>query len=228
MSQRLVSLQAGDTSLSASTSMTPPSKLLSHLPLLRYTTATIALVAIDSLISISLWIAGGTSAYLENSVEYFSIYRSTFDLAVVAAVRGIVLVCCLYYLEHYSLLTVSSKAEQTQLSSRRLAWLCHGIALVLPLSTMIYAIIKLCLIALQWKQVGNQLHITYKILCVLGVVSPGVELALGIGSFYFMWRLTHVLRIRLILQEEDGSNGAEPKKKADIKRLMVLAIPVSN
>ena len=223
---RLTSVQTSDASFTSTINSSVTSKLLPYLPILRFTTLTIVLVAIDSLLSISLWIAGGNSAYLEDSVEDFSLYHSTFDLAVIAAIRGIVLICCLYYLEHYTMMAVSSKLQQTQLTSRRLAWLCHVIILILPFITMIYAIVKLLLIFIESTNSFSELHIAYKILCVLGVVTPGMELVFGLMSFYFMWRLVHVLRLRLVLQNE---NEDKPKEKgADIKRLMILAIPVSH
>ena len=218
MSQPLLSVQT-NTVMDSGERRT----ILSHLPIFRFTTITIFLVAIDSLFSISLWIAGGNSAYLENSVEDFSIYRSTFDLACLAAVRGVILVACLYYLEHHTLVSVSSDRTGQQATSRKLAWLCHAVILILSLSSLIYAAIKLGLIIYKWSDVAKDLHITYKILCITGVVTPLVELVLGCVSFYFMWRLIHMFRLRLILNE----NGTdEPKSKADLKRLALLAVPV--
>ncbi len=223
---QLGSVQANDVSITSTVSSPHTKKLLPYLPILRFTTLTIVLVAIDSLLSISLWIAGGNTSYLEDSVEDFSLYNSTFDLAVIAAVRGLVMICCLYYMEHYTLVTVSSNIQQTQLTSRRLAWLCHGIILAIPLATMAYAIVKLSLILAKSYATFTALHITYKILCIVGVVTPGIELLLGLLSFYFMWRLVHILRLRLVLQNE-AETATTSKKKADIRRLMILAIPVS-
>lgn len=86
-----------------------PQRTLSSLPFLRYTTLASLVIALDSLISISLWIAGGDSSYMENNVEHFSIYDSTFDLACIAAVKGPLLIACIYYLEHYTLTAASTK-----------------------------------------------------------------------------------------------------------------------
>ena len=55
------------------------------------------------------------------------------------------------------------------------------------------------------------------------MVTPLVELVLGCVSFYFMWRLIHMFRLRLVLNE----NGTDKDKpKADLKRLALLAVPV--
>ena len=229
MSVPLKSVQATDASYTSTISSSAPRRrLLSHLPILRYTTLSIIIVALDSLLSISLWIVGGNSQYLENSVEHFSLYRSTFDLAVIAALRGLVLIGCLYYVEYYTLASVSTDSEPARIVNRRLAWFCHGIIIIVSFATMVYAATKLTLVLLS-MDLFRALHITYKVLFVVGVASPALELILGGLSFYFMWRLVNVQRLRLILQNGNGSSDAatDPSKKADIKRLVVLAIPVS-
>ena len=196
---------------------------MSHLPLIRYTTLATVFIAIDSLVSIFLWLAGGNTAYLEKGVEHFSLYKSTFDLACIAAIRGLVLIICLYYLEHYSLVGVSTKYEGKQFGSQRLAKVCQTVFLLVSILSLIYAIIKGALLLVHGTDVLNELHVTYKVLCVVGVVSPALEIILGLSSFYFMWRLLHVHKLRLILNETE----TKPRKKADLKRIAKLAIPVS-
>lgn len=196
-------------------------KRLSHLPFLRYTTLVYLLVAIDSLLSISLWITGGNSKYLESNVETFSIYKSTFDLTCLAAVRGPLLISCIYYLEYYTLAAVSTKFRSRQLTSRRLAHICRAVFLFVGVISLIYSLVKGVLILLKGSEAD--LHITYKILCVVGVVSPALEIILGLCSFYFMRRLIRVSRLRLILNENES---VPTKKNVDLKRLIKLARPV--
>lgn len=198
---------------------------LSHLPFLRYTTLATLIIAIDSLLCISLWIAGGNSAYLEQNVEHFSLYKSTFDLACLAAVRGPLLIACIYYLEHYTLVSISTRFRSRQLVSRRLAELFRASFVIIVLISFVYSLIKGVLILLH-KESKDQLHITYKILCVVGVVNPTLELLLGLCSFYFMRQLTRLHR--LLLNEDESGELATPKKKADLKRLIILARPVRN
>ncbi len=94
-------------------------KTLSNLPLLRFTSVISVLVALDSLACISLWIAGGNSRYLETNVEQFSITRSTFDLACIAALRGIIIIASqllpgtVYYNEEYSNFFAETSSEHT-------------------------------------------------------------------------------------------------------------------
>ena len=110
-------------------------------------------------------------------------------------------------------------------SSQRLAGLCQVFFIFLSLVSLVYSLTKGTLILL--KDSETSLHITYKILCVVGVVSPTLEILIGLTSFYFMRRLIHVSRLRLILDENENESGEPKKKKADLKRLVKLARPVS-
>jgi len=76
----------------------------------RFTVLACLVVAADSLSCISLWIVGGDSRYLERSVENFSLVTSTFDLACLAAVRGLVLLVLFVLLERAVLREASSSA----------------------------------------------------------------------------------------------------------------------
>ena len=200
-----------------------------HLPLVRFTSVATILVAFDSLVSIALWLAGGDSLYLEDSVEDFSIYTSTFDLACLAAARGILIVCCLYYLEQYSLLSVSSQVLYRQVLSRRIAVSCHASIIILALSSLVYSLVKGVLVLLRLDADAVEIHTSYKILCCFAVAATAVELLIGVSSFCFMRRLTHVHKIRLVVEEtEDGvAVGDGKKKSADLRRLAKLAVPVS-
>lgn len=203
-------------------------KQLSHLPLLRFTNLATVFVALDSLFSISLWLAGGDSQYLEDSVKDFSLLTSTFDLASLAAVRGVLIIACLYYLEHYTLVSVSSILEKKQLISRRLAGLCHILLLIFPLVSCVYAVVKGALILAKLGSVSEELHITYKILCIVAIVIPAMEVAIAVSSICFMWRLTHILKLRIAAHSTEEEVGEEKKKsKADLKRIALLAVPVS-
>ena len=205
-------------------------KQLSSLPVVRFTTLATLLVALDSLVTIGLWLAGGSSQYLEESVEDFSFITSTFDLVCLAVVRGVLFIACLYYLEHHTLVAASSKLEKKSLSSRKLANFCHAFLLILSLISFAYAVVKGSFILANLSEVTNQLHITYKILCVVAVAVPLLEVAVSISSIYFMWRLTHVLKLRLTalnLNEVEGTDGEQKKSKANLRRIALLAVPVS-
>ena len=205
----------------------PDVKYVSHLPLARFTSVVTAVAALDSLLCISLWLAGGDNAYLETSVEGFSITRSTFDLACLAAIRGVLLLCFLYLLEHYTLASVSGQPGSQQVSSRRHAFLCHVALLILASGSFIYGVVKGSIIVRdivrdQWTGV----HITYKIVVICGVVFPAVETVLGLCMFYYAKRLKRRYRLRLLVTDE-ATKERKSKKNPSITRLALLAKPVS-
>ena len=107
-------------------------RTMSHLPLIRFISVAMLLVAVDSLVCIGLWLAGGDSLYLEDSVKEFSFTHSTFDLVVIAAVRGLVLFGCFYFLEHNSILSSSVKNESRKSLSERFSMPVSYTHLTLP------------------------------------------------------------------------------------------------
>lgn len=201
-------------------------KYVSHLPLVRFTSAVTVVVALDSLISIALWLAGGDNSYLETSVEDFSITKSTFDLACLAAIRGVLLLSFLYLLEHYTIASVSGQPGRQQISSRRTAALCHAALLSLAFCSFVYSVVKGGIIAReiasdQWTGV----HITYKVLLICSVAFPALETVLGLFMFCYAKRLKRRYRLRLLVSDE-GADETKTKKKPSITRLASLAKPV--
>ena len=203
---------------------TPNKAVTGLLPLVRFTTISTVLIAVDSLVCMGLWLAGGSSRYLEDSVEEFSIYTSTFDLACISASRAVILIGCLYYLEHYSLLAQSTTRNSIRTSSNKFANVCSFVFLFVSLSTLCYGAVKVGLIVSRWQDVKDDLHITYKILCIMGVVTALVNMVIWCISLWYMRRLSVLLKLRYILKE-DGEE--KPRPKANLKRLAMLAVPVS-
>ena len=205
---------------------------LPPLPILRFTSAVIVLVAVGSLVCISLWIAGGDSLYIEDSVTKYSFTHSTFDLACISAVRCILLVICFYYLEKYSLLKVSESHDK-QLANTRMVIVCQLSILLMSGLSLLYASVKGGLILKsiiqgKWNDIDPELrmHITYKALCIASIVFPAIEVVLGIISSWCLRRMIRVKRLHLLVNLQDEDQKTE-KKKADIKRIFLLAKPVS-
>lgn len=212
-----------------------PRKRMSHLSVFRFTGVATLLVALDSLACVALWLAGGDTTYLEDSVEDFSFTHSTFDLACIAAVRGVVLIACFYYLEHYSLMQVSVTTRKRQKSSRALVIFCRFTILLLSSITLVYAVVKGGLILQQivsknWNNSSNpelNMSMTYKILCIAAIVFPALEFVLGIASWYFLRRMIRVQQLRLIINQQEGEEEeGKPRRKVDLRRLVLLAKPV--
>lgn len=208
---------------------------MSHLSVFRFTGVATLLVALDSLACVALWLAGGDTTYLEDSVEDFSFTHSTFDLACIAAVRGVVLIACFYYLEHYSLMQVSVTTRKRQKSSRVLVIFCRFTILLLSSITLIYAVVKGGLILQQiisknWNNSSNpelNMSMTYKILCIAAIVFPALEFVLGVASWYFLRRMIRVQQLRLIINQQEGEEEeGKPRRKVDLRRLILLAKPV--
>ncbi len=205
---------------------------LSHLPIVRFTSIVTILVAFDCLICVALWIAGGDTLYLEDSVKDFSFTQSTFDLACISVVRCIILVASFYYLEQSSLLRVSVGEHDRQRSSTRMLKLCQAMIVLVAGISAAYAIIKGSFIIKDivrgtWsdKATGLTMHITYKILCVIAVVFPLLEMLFCALSSWCLGRMIRVNRIRLLVNFEEGDEKPV-KKRADIKRIALLAKPV--
>lgn len=213
-------------------------KRFSHLPLIRFSTAAMMLAALDSLLCIALWLAGGDTLYMEESVTSFSFTHSTFDLACLAVVRSILLAVCFYYLEYFSLKQASLSGGSSLRTSRLFANACRVGIFLLCLASFAYAAVKDGLVLREvrrgaWSEAGSpdsptDVHVTYKALFVVALVFPLVELGLGVISWYFMWRLTRVQKLRLVVNATDDDTApAKKKKRVDIRRLFLLARPVS-
>ena len=212
-------------------------KRFSHLPLVRFSTVAMVLVALDSLVCVALWLSGGDSTYMEDSVTEFSFTRSVFDLACLAVVRGIVLGLCFYYLEYFSLMRVSLSGGKNLTTSRLLTHACRAGILLLSLASFVYAAVKGGFVIREMRHgtrdsagdsddTATTMHATYKALCIIAVAFPLLELCLGVVSWYYMWRLTRVQKLRLIVNAT-GDDIAPKKKSVNIRRLVLLAKPVS-
>lgn len=206
---------------------------LSNLPLLRFTSVVIVLVALDCLVCVSLWIAGGDSLYMEDSVKDFSFTHSTFDLACISVFRCIILVGCFYYLEHFSLSKASAGDHDKQRVSNRAVIVCQlGLFLVI-LTSLAYSIVKGAFILKSildstWSDVDKELymHITYKVLCIISIVFPAIEMVFAVVSSCCLRRMIRVRRLRLLVNLDENDNEKPVKKNANIKRIFLLAKPV--
>lgn len=194
------------------------------------------LVAVDSLVCISLWLAGGDSLYLEDSVEDFSFTHSTFDLVVIAAVRGVVLFGCFYYLETISIQYLSVKDYHKTSFTTQLAILCQIVILLFSGTSLIYAFVKGGMIIYSivkgtWNDVSKEItmHITYKILCITAAIFPVLELVLGIINLWFVRTMIRFQKLRLIVNHDGDEEDQKPapQRKASIKRIVLTAKPVS-
>ena len=208
----------------------------------RFTNVVIFLVALDPVICLGLWLGGGNTAYLRHSVDDFSFSHSTFDLAVLAVVRGLVLVVCLYFLEKYSLQAVTERSSARRGSALRYSRLCRAGLFTAAAVSILYVAAKGAVIIHQivgggWDSVNTQIrmHVTYRVLCVVAFVFPLLEVGVGVASWFFVGRTVRLQKLQLLINAEEGEEEDEDeeegktkkKKKADLRRLFLLAKPVS-
>ena len=206
----------------------------------RFTNVVIFLVALDPLICLGLWLGGGDAAYLRHSVDDFSFSHSTFDLAVLAVARGLVLVTCLYFLERFSLQSATARGRAKRSSALRYSRLCRAGVFIAAAVSILYLAAKGAVIIHQivgggWDSVNVQIrmHVTYKILCVFALVFPVLEIGVGAASWFFVGRTVRLQRLQLLINAEDGEEDDDEeeekgkKKKADLRRLFLMAKPVS-
>ena len=82
------------------------------------------------------------------------------------------------------------------------------------------------------------MHVTYRILCVAALAFPLLEIGVGVASWFFVGRTVRLQRLQLLINAEEGEEDEEDededegkakkkKKKADLRRLFLLAKPVS-
>ena len=198
-------------------------------------------MAVDSLVCIALWLAGGDSLYLEDSVKEFSFTHSTFDLVVIAAVRGVILVGSFYLLDRSSnLMTSITEKNDRKSKTDQFVLMCQwstGILLICCGVSLVYAVVKggfiiHSIVLGTWSDVSIEIemHITYKILCITAVAFPLLEFGLGLVSLWFVRKFIYVRKLQLLVNlEVDGDDVSRPapRKKVDIKRIILTAKPVS-
>lgn len=214
------------------------SRTKNSLPWIRFTTVAIVIVAIDAVACVVLWLTGGNLKYLEHSVKDFTLVTSTFDLACIAAVRGVILIALLHLLERAVIRDVSLIWYAGSKTSRKPANKCnmalHIFIILTAFVCLCYAAVKGGLIIHEWRR-GRHMHVTYKVLCIVATAFPLVELLVGAASFYYMKRL-RTRQVMLIVneidgQDESGATSLEKSKSsfraANLKRLLLMAKPVS-
>lgn len=208
---------------------------MSRLVLMRVINISILLVALDSLLCIALWLAGGDSLYLEDSVKEFSLTHSTFDLVVIAAIRGVVLFGCFFFIERHNILLAPVKNGERSSSTDRITLLCQlSVIIVFSVVSLVYSIVKGGFIIQSietgtWTDVSKEteMHITYKILCIAGLVFPLLESVLGFVCLWLVRTRLRIQKLRLLVNLEGGDIVSAPQRKADLKRIILTAKPVS-
>lgn len=186
------------------------------LPSLRFTTVAQVFLFLDLVSSVTLWLCGGDSDYLEENVEHFKFKDSVFDLAAVAFLKISILFFIYALLESVSLKQIDQPYDKA-LTSRKC--FCHFLAIILSVGSLTFSVTKGILIFEDVSE-KHKLHPTYYALVISSIVFSFLETLFALGSFVAMRRL----KVQRIL---NTPNDAESKKKrkVNLKRLMTLAKP---
>lgn len=198
------------------------------LPTLRYVSLVLALIFIDGIVSVVLWLVGGNSDYFVDNITHFHLKESVFDLALVSAAKVILHSPLISYLES---VTLSQIQDPFNRSLNTMKHILHIVHILFSLAVLGYSTTKGGLILNAYLHEADYvvMHPTYNALVISTVAFTLVELGLFIYSYRAMRRLK-VIRI-LHLYNDDGQevdkDGNPVKKKVDIIRLISLAKPVS-
>ena len=190
------------------------------LPSRRFTTVAQFLLFLDLTSSVTLWLCGGNSNYLEHNVEHFKIRDSVFDLAVIAFVRCGILFFIYPWLERLTLKQIDQPFDR-RLASRKC--FCHFVAIFLSVGSLAYSVTKGVLIYKVRSEEEHKLHPTYYALAISSVALSFLEALFALSSFLAMRKL----KVQRILNAPNDAESKK-KKKVNLRRLMTLAKPVSS
>lgn len=109
------------------------------LPKYRFTIFMQVLLVLDLASSVTLWLCGGNTKYLEDHVTHFTIRDSVIDLAVLSFVR-----CALLFFIYASLEDISLKQidhpYESSLSTKKCIW--HLMILFFSIGSLAFSITK--------------------------------------------------------------------------------------
>lgn len=191
------------------------------LPSRRFTTVVQTLLFLDLASSVTLWLCGGNTNYLEENVEHFKIRDSVFDLAAIAFLRCSILFFVYPWLENLSMKQIDQPYDSRLASWKRF---CHFIAILLSIGSLAYSVTKGVLIYEVRSEKEHKLHPTYYALTISSVAFCLLEALFALSSFVAMRRL----KVQRILHTPNDAESKKKKPKVNLRRLMTLAKPVSS
>ena len=192
----------------------------------------LVLVGVDSLSGAVLWIAAGDMRYLEENVVGFVFQDSVFDLAVLAVARGLLLAASLIFLEQWVLRKLPSLMASGS-SRPKLVTVSLALVLIAAVVSFGYGIAKGAFVIKYWPETSWKMHIAYKVMCIVSVVLPLVEVVLGGLCWWLLGRIERVLHLQALLINDAASPAeqqTEMKRRfgtAELRRLLAMAQPVS-
>ena len=184
----------------------------------------------DLVSSTALWLAGGSSEYLEDNVTKFKMDQSVFDLALIRFLLAVSFIFLYSELENLTIYeTRNGVDEDPSIGSKTKKTLCLFATFFFSLGSLVYSCVKFYLMYKEHKSHPKLIHDTYYILAFSSLAFSSVE-------FFVFFVNVRVLR-RMSVKYSKMSDGemssanedgkGKETKKADLRRLIGLAKPVS-
>ncbi|KAI0208237.1 hypothetical protein LSAT2_007109 [Lamellibrachia satsuma] len=213
-----------------STSPTDPDTKYKYytLPSLRYTSVVRTIIFIDVVFSLALWISGGNTKYFVDNILRFHFLESTFDLALLGAVKVVPLFVLYTSLEDAAFKEIDHPFDTRNIRTKRIL---HYVISLLSLVAFSYTVVKGALIlhAILGDPDYTRMRLTYNILAVSAVVFSLLELLLSFFSYRYMRQLK-VYRVQHWLNDsgqEVDIGGTPVRQKVNLGRLILLIKPES-
>lgn len=179
------------------------------LPFRRYNNLLRLILLADGITCVTLWLTGGNSMDLTNSMSHFTITTSVFDLACLALVRMIVLFLLWTKLEDTTAILVGHPSHR-RLRYRKTILLIT--TWLLTLTFLAYSTAKLIILYLpKYKTDRAAMHSNYMACAIASVVFVIVEFLLSIPANSFINRVGQYRNF-------NGSKG-----QASLRRVLSLA-----
>ncbi|XP_048730386.2 ABC transporter B family member 1-like [Ostrea edulis] len=196
------------------------------LPSFRYTNIFITIVIIDGMISCLLWLTGGHSKYFVDNIVDFHFKESVFDLALLTALKTVVIVTVLPILENKAYEQIDSPYNN---GLRTQCIILHSVLKLTFLGSLAFSVVKggLVLNCILNDEQYEKMHVTYNVLVISSVSFSVLESLLSLFSGHAMRRLKIVRILHRFNDkgQEVDKEGKPIKKQVDIKRLVMLAKP---
>ncbi|KAL5016506.1 hypothetical protein ScPMuIL_006095 [Solemya velum] len=196
------------------------------LPSFRYTNIVLGIIFIDGLVSVILWLTGGTSEYFVDNIVHFHLRESVFDLALIAAIKVTLFPCLLALLETASYRQIDNPyVDKFQTRARVL----HISLILSSVVFLAYSTTKggLILYSILNENDYVKMHTEYNALVIWAVCFSILEFLSALASYSGMRKLK-IIRILHKYNdkgEEIDEKGEPIKQGANIKRLFKLAKP---
>ena len=177
---------------------------------------------------IDLLFVGGTSEYFVDNIVHFHLTESVFDLALLAALKIVLLVPFYSLLEDscYKLIDSSFRQDLRMRSN-----ISRVAIIVLSLVFLAFSATKggLVLYAYLYNASYSLMHATYNALVICAFCFSLVELLLSLWSFIALRKISTIRRIHRLNThgQEVQEDGKPVKKNVGLIRLASLARPVN-